>query len=102
MNGIHDVGGKHGFGPVIAPKDEPVFRAEWERRMFGMFILAANAGFFNVDKFRYAVENMDPAHYLSSPYYEHWLEGLLFHAKRHGVVTQEEFDARVLELAGGE
>jgi hypothetical protein len=29
MNGIHDLGGMHGFGPVVREKDEPVFHAEW-------------------------------------------------------------------------
>lgn len=102
MNGIHDLGGKHGFGSVQVTETEPVFRADWERRMFGMFILSAQAGFFNVDKFRFAVENMDPVHYLASPYYEHWLEALLYHAKRLGVLTQDEFEARVKELAAGQ
>ena len=27
MDGIHDLGGKAGYGPVIKEKDEPVFHA---------------------------------------------------------------------------
>ena len=30
MNGVHDMGGMHGFGPVIPERDEPVFHAAWE------------------------------------------------------------------------
>lgn len=89
MNSMHDLGGRHGFGPIDIIENEPVFRAEWERRMFGIFILASNSGFFNVDQFRHSIENMDPVHYLSSPYYEHWLEALLFHADRLGVTAGE-------------
>ena len=25
MNGIHDMGGMHGFGPIVLEKEEPVF-----------------------------------------------------------------------------
>ena len=38
MNGIHDLGGMHGIGRIVREKDEPVFHADWERRMFGLFI----------------------------------------------------------------
>src|SRR5262245_22366439 len=36
MNGIHDMGGLHGFGPVEVEADEPVFHEQWEARVFGM------------------------------------------------------------------
>ncbi len=39
MNGAHDLGGMHGFGPVEPEPNEPVFHHEWERRVF-----ALNAG----------------------------------------------------------
>lgn len=99
MNGIHDLGGKHGLGKINRPIDEPIFRAEWEGRMFAMFILTFAGGFFNVDKFRHSVENMDPVHYLTSPYYEHWLHALEQFAAEHGAVSKEELEARVAELA---
>ena len=37
MNGIHDLGGMHGLGPVVAEQNEPVFHEEWEGRAFGLF-----------------------------------------------------------------
>jgi len=27
MNGVHDMGGMHGMGPILAEKNEPVFHA---------------------------------------------------------------------------
>ena len=36
MNGVHDMGGMHGFGRVEIEKDEPVFHEEWEGRVMGM------------------------------------------------------------------
>ena len=38
MDSIHDVGGKHGLGPVIAEPDEPPFHAPWEGRMHGIAV----------------------------------------------------------------
>ena len=34
MDGIHDLGGLEGFGPVEIEPDEPVFHEDWERRAF--------------------------------------------------------------------
>ena len=47
--------------------------------------------------FRHSIERMDPAHYLSSPYCEHWLTGVTTLVVEAGVTTQEELDRR----AGG-
>ncbi len=41
MNGIHDMGGMHGFGPVTVEEGEPVFHAPWERTVFAGFAQAA-------------------------------------------------------------
>ena len=43
VNGAHDMGGTHGFGPVVAEADEPWFHAEWERRVFAL-VIALGAG----------------------------------------------------------
>ena len=66
MNGIHDCGGRHGYGPIDIDPEQPIFHADWERRMFGMFILAFGGGHFNIDQFRSAIEQMRPAEYLES------------------------------------
>jgi hypothetical protein len=73
MEGVHDLGGRDGFGPVEAEVDEPVFHEAWEGRTFGLAIAAMASGRFNTPMFRHAIERMDPVHYLSSSYYEHWL-----------------------------
>jgi nitrile hydratase len=36
MNGVHDMGGMDGFGAVVPEQDEPVFHADWERRLFAL------------------------------------------------------------------
>lgn len=76
MNGAHDLGGMHGFGPVEIEPDEPVFHHEWERRAFAITLATGFLGKWNIDQSRYARELMPPAEYLATTYYEHWMFGL--------------------------
>lgn len=76
MNGVHDMGGMHGMGPVEIEKKEPVFHAEWERRAFALTLASGFRGRWNIDMGRYSREQMPPAEYLATTYYEHWLFGL--------------------------
>ena len=89
MNGIHDLGGMTCFGPVHREQAEPVFHADWERRVFAMNI-AALAFLGPVDRARHAIERMEPVEYLSTTYYEHWLAGLVTLAKDLGYATDAE------------
>jgi len=93
MNGAHDLGGMHGFGPVAPEPDEPVFHAEWEKHAFGITLATGALGKWNIDTSRFARERMDPAHYLASRYYEHWLHGLEILLVETGLVTAEELAA---------
>jgi nitrile hydratase len=93
MNGIHDLGGMHGMGPVDAETDEPIFHADWERRLFAVMMAAFASGIFNVDEFRHAVERMAPAEYLSTSYYEHWLHSLESVLVEKGHIERAELEA---------
>jgi nitrile hydratase len=66
------MGGMDGFGPIQREADEPVFHAEWERRMFALAFGIAHAASFSDDHFRQEIERIDPATYLKSHYYELW------------------------------
>jgi hypothetical protein len=70
MNGAHDMGGVHGFGPVEAEPNEPVFHADWEKRAFALTLAMGMPGGWNIDMSRFARENRDPAEYLSMSYYQ--------------------------------
>ncbi len=93
MNGIHDLGGMDGFGPVEVETNEPVFHRPWERRVFGLTAGRPQVG--NVHEFRHAIERMAPEHYLASSYYEHWLTGLATLLVEKGLLTRAELDVRV-------
>lgn len=101
MDGIHDCGGMDGLGPVAPPAEEPVFHAEWEKRMFAIMISCFAGGHYVVDEFRHAIEKMDPADYLKTSYYEHWLHAVEHILHEKGVVTQAELEARMKELEAG-
>ncbi len=94
MNGVHDMGGMDGFGPVVPEKNEPVFHADWERRMYALVGLAMRAAQSNIDEFRHAIERIPPARYLASSYYERWLAAAETILVEHGVVTREELIAK--------
>lgn len=73
MNGVHDMGGMHGFGPVRPEVDEPVFHARWEARMFALSTAMGAWRRWNIDAFRHRIELLPPASYLHLSYYEKWL-----------------------------
>ncbi len=102
MDGIHDLGGLEGLGPIEYEADEPVFHTEWERRCFAITIAAGALGRWNIDMSRYARETMDPATYLASSYYEHWLHGLERLLVDKGLLTEQEIAARMAELKEAE
>ena len=95
MNGAHDLGGMHGFGPVRIERDEPVFHREWERRVFAMTLAAGFLGKWNIDQGRLAREQMPPAEYLATSYFEHWLFGLQSLLDDRGLVSHAEVAARM-------
>ena len=94
MNGVHDMGGMDGFGPVVPEKNEPVFHAEWERRMFALVRPLVRATQSSFDEFRHAIERIPPAQYLASSYYERWLAAAEILLVERGGVTREELLAK--------
>lgn len=96
MNGAHDLGGKHGFGEIDQSQDMN-FAAEWEEKVFALTLASGMLGCWNLDQSRSAREQMDPAHYLNSSYYEHWLFGLEQLLVETNLLTEEELRTGVSE-----
>ena len=99
MNGGQDLGGMHGLGPIDIEADEPVFHAEWERRVFALTLAMGARGEWNIDMSRHARENRDPVDYLSSSYYEIWLKGLEALLSERGLLDPQELSRRMEELS---
>ena len=97
MNGIHDMGGMQGFGPVTPEPNEPVFHSDWEARVLAMNRAMSYARVWNIDMSRAAIEQLPPLRYLGMSYYEKWayrLEQLLL--ARHLVDADEIAAGRAL------
>jgi nitrile hydratase beta subunit len=95
MNGVHDMGGMHGLGPVAIEPDEPWFHHEWERRALALTLATGFLGEWNIDMSRHARERMPGPDYLAATYYEKWLWGLERLLVERGLVPQAEIDARL-------
>jgi len=93
VNGAHDMGGMHGFGPVEPEPNEPTFHAEWEKRAFALTLAMAMPGQWNIDASRFARENRDPADYLSMSYYQLWFAALETMLTERDLVSDEEIVA---------
>jgi nitrile hydratase subunit beta len=103
MDGVHDMGGRQGFGAVRYTPNAPAFHEAWELRANSLYAFAVRRGLFNMDEYRHAIERMEPRHYLAASYYERSLTGLATLCVEKGVVSREELERRakgVFPLAG--
>lgn len=90
MNGVHDMGGMHGMGAVQAEKDEPVFHARWQSRIFALDRVVR--GKWNAGASRHQKELIPPAEYLRIGYFERVLIGLTGLLVKNGLVTRAEVE----------
>ena len=97
MDGIHDLGGRQGYGRVRHTPYATAFHARWEVRVNALYGHAVRLGIFNMDEYRHAIERMVPSHYLTASYYERSLTSLATLLVEKGVVPREELERR----AGG-
>jgi len=93
MNGVHDLGGMQGFGPVRYEKNEPVFHEAWESRVYAMNRAMRAFRKWNLDAWRHDIELLPPAEYLRLSYYEKWLAALEKQIVQYGLVTSEELQS---------
>ena len=89
MDGIHDMGGRQGFGRVRYGPNAQAFHADWEVRANSLYAFAVRSGLFNMDEYRHAIERMEPRHYLGASYYERSLTSLATLCVEKGVVTRD-------------
>jgi nitrile hydratase beta subunit len=92
MDGVHDMGGMHGFGPVDVA-DDAQFHHDWERLVFGVDRVLRSEGVFNIDEKRHSIERLDPATYLADTYFERWLDSIELLLVERGHLAAGELDA---------
>ena len=93
MNGVHEMGGMQGMGPIRHEQNEPVFHDPWEGRVYAITrVVRAGGGRQNLDNSRHLLELLPPAEYLRMTYYERWYARLADQLAANGIVTREELD----------
>ena len=93
MNGIHDMGGMEGFGPVKPEPNEPPFHSTWEGRALAMNRALGYAKIWNIDKSRAKIEEMPPHEYLTKTYYQKWAQRLEQLLIEYGYIGEDEVKA---------
>lgn len=89
MDGIHDMGGKQGYGPVdVHEVDEP-FHQAWEGRMWAI-ARNCSAPDWTIDWWRHVRERIDPVDYLERPYFDSWMQTYAAAFVTSGVFTLDE------------
>lgn len=95
MNGLHDLGGMQGFGPVIPEPETPVFYQPWHKRVFAVTLAMGALGKWPLDESRHARESLPPEDMITLSYYERRLAALVALMLKHGLISEAELrDAR--------
>jgi nitrile hydratase len=90
MNGIHDMGGMQGMGPIEREKNEPVFHARWESRIFALRRAMRPWPKFNGKASRYHIELIPPEEQLQLSYYAKFVVSFSELLVESGFATTEE------------
>lgn len=91
MDGIHDLGGKEGYGPVPVTEGDAPFTHDWEQRMWGL----AREGIcpsMTIDWFRHGLELMVPGDYLTFSYFQKWATNYLMMMVDSGQITLKDLE----------
>jgi nitrile hydratase len=98
VSGVHDLGGRSGFGPVPVA-DDAIFHGDWERRAFAVTQLAQGLAGFNTDAFRHGIEREDPETYRSISYFDKWIRNGERMLVEGGVISADAVAARLAGTA---
>jgi nitrile hydratase len=102
MDGVHDLGGMHGFGRVVEPGGELPYHEAWEPRVFAIQLLVGVERLGAGPGGRPVREEMEPARYLAASYYERWLYSAEQRLLRKGTIAPGEVEGVMERLAAGE
>jgi nitrile hydratase len=93
MDGLHDLGGRQGFGPVVRQGHTEPFHNEAEIRIAAMWVRLVRHGVYNMDEYRHAIERMEPRHYMTASYYERTFTAVASLCVERGVFSAGELSA---------
>jgi nitrile hydratase beta subunit len=99
MDGVHDLGGREGFGPIVDKDDDKPFHADWEMRAFGITQASGASSSWTIDWFRHCRELAVPVDYLTRPYFDQWITTRAAQLIDEGYLTLEEIQAAASSFA---
>jgi nitrile hydratase len=89
VNGVHDMGGMAGLGPIEPEPEGIVFHHAWEGRVHALSLASPTRS--NIDAGRHARELIPGPEYLRMTYYEKWFRSLTGRLVQQGLISAEEF-----------
>jgi nitrile hydratase len=99
MDGIHDMGGAEGYGPVpFVANEKPWVGARWEAVAGAAMFALLRSGKTNLDAHRHRIERLDPSTYLPISYWGRWLAAIESAAIDQGIARPEEIRDAVASL----
>src|SRR5215467_9809650 len=99
MDGIHDLGGRQGFGTINVHETEVPFHEPWEARVLGIVRAMSPAADWNIDWFRHCRELIEPVDYLTRPYFDQWLQTYAAMPCELGYRHRPRIDGRASDIA---
>ncbi len=93
MDGLHDLGGRQGFGPVVRQSQSEPFHNKAEICIAAMWVRLVHHGVYNMDEYRHAIERMEPRHYMAASYYERTFTAVVSLCVERGVFSAGELSA---------
>lgn len=99
MDGIHDMGGTEGYGPVPFVADEDVrVTTRWEAISGAALFALLRSRKTNIDAHRHRIERIDPTRYLPISYWGRWLAAVESATVDQGIAEQVEIDRAITAL----
>ncbi len=99
MDGIHDMGGTEGYGPVPYIADEHVqVTTRWEAFSGAALFALLRSGRTNLDAHRHRIERLDPTRYLPISYWGRWLAAIEVATVDQEIADQAEIDQAIAAL----
>lgn len=90
MDGIHDLGGRHGFGKIDVDEPEEQFHQPYEARIRSIAYTITQAPDWSKDWFRHCRELIPPEDYLGRPYFDQWAQAYFAMLINSGWATLQE------------
>jgi nitrile hydratase subunit beta len=96
VEGIHDMGGVEGYGPVpYRPNEVVSVQERWEAFSGAALFALLRSGITNIDAHRHRIERLDPTRYLPIGYWGRWLAAVEAAAVDQGLTDLVEIEATI-------